>query len=273
MPPKPTVLPPQHSNTVSSVHFSDDDARLYYRDNFRSLAIDSHPPFVEISSFRSPKPSLIRTLITEPDLVQSAPHPSGCRNEMGCCSCASRRAEALGNQRKEQAPASCCSPAPPPKVANAPKEVKTCEPPPCPVTKSTCHAVSEDQESLYISVDTHTDASVVESKSIQTTEKPNTCCATQTSNSRSSTESFHSAKSVPQTPVKKSCGGKRMYPILNGRRKSEEDTRDNKFNSTKSAKCVAVCESGKPCLPSGNVQELEAGTPTTQSKKKPRRPS
>lgn len=138
----------------------------------------------------------------------------------------------------------------------------------------------DDSEKLYVSVDTHTDNTVVESKSAQTQkDKENSCCSTQTDNAKSSNESFHSGKSISGTTnstsrkLSNDSNKRRTYSILTGQRKSDDNATidkntdgNNRLKSTKSPKCDSVCDSGKPCPPPGGTAHLLASPKRTKSK-------
>lgn len=235
-----------------------------------------HPPFVEIKSYRSPKSSFINNnLITEPHFITATPDPSACRNETGQCSCARKRAAALGAKeaakctcaRKRAAALGVYKTEEPSEVEMKYEETKPAAPSqPIPPKPAPRPVEMEADEKLYVSVDTHTDNTVVETKSMQTVEEQKkSCCGAETQTPTPQTESVHSEKTAP-VPSKKTSNvdnKKRTYPILNGRRKSDEDgvveidtTGSNavRYKVNKNQKNETSCGSGKSCQPSSSSQ-------------------
>lgn len=146
-------------------------------------------------------------------------------------------------------------------------------PPPRPSAPPPIETQLETIEKLYVSVDTHTDSTVVESRAMQTLkddQKAPCCSATQTQ--PSSIDSFHSAKSTPAspTPIRKTSYNdkKRTYSITSQRLSDdaivEIDKPSNdrvRYRSTKSPKCETSCEPGRPCSPPANATQLTTTVP------------
>lgn len=216
---------------------------------------------------------------TEPHLVAPKPDSIVCRSETGQCSCAKRRATALEtcNINKPCDEHICSEPK---LVEVETKKEKSandgvCYPvPPIPAENTrfspSTILVTEQEDKLYISVDTHTDNTVVESKSIQTfKDEQSCCCSTQTV--AATVESSLDGKPIP--PIIKPVGSsskKRTYSILTGQRKTEEDAvvdkeaaklNVGKYKSTK-------CSKREPIINLIGKPSSSAGSPLTEVTKK-----
>lgn len=241
---------------------SEDDDRLYYKEYSQMEATlpETHPPFVEISTYKPSRSSCSEHLLAEPHVMAKKSKPVVCRNETGQCCCAQQRAAALETCSKDSCgqKQTCgkTSGRPPPEevVCRTVSPAASSENPV--TTPSTTYTVDKE-EKLYISVDTHTDNTVVESRSIQTLkDEANSCCGTQTYTvTPSGSKNFENSEPTSSATVRRaSAGTKRTYSILSGQRKSDEnaavDKETAKVNvaktkSAKPAKCAPQCEVAK----------------------------
>lgn len=227
--------------------------------------------------------------IIEPNITKPELSPVICRDALGQCTCAKRRAASQevckmakcdDKQGCVEAEVKLSLPEETnlylvpsdPDVTDAPKEFEI-------PSRSGC---TEECERLYISVDTHTDNTIVDNKGIQT-QKQDTQTTSATETKEAETTNTNSSQSVeaaeagsppiPPSRTKKNAK-KRTYPILTGQRKNEEpsviitpptpvaQTSKSPPRTPPPINCEEHCEPGKPCSPKG-LSHI-----TTKTKKK-----
>lgn len=228
----------------------EDDDRLYYKE-FSKLEteVDISQKYVE-KPLQKPR---TEKFIVEPHIAPMKPTPVVCRNETGHCSC-SKKSTALESCKMNS---SCeknqqCSE---PKVEKT-KEAKTSHHDVCytvvptigenVITTPSTILTTEQEEKLYISVDSYTDNTVVESRSIQTfKDEENCCCSTQTDVVGSSETALS-----PHITLDSSGSKKRTYSILTGQMQKEENAaldkeaaklNVRKLKSAKPSKAEPIC--------------------------------